>query len=110
MPEVEEGVKCFSHNHTNFQSARKKEKIMGDLISKTDVVGLLQDEELLAEIIKQVIDDPKVLSGLAEDMAEELADLLEDDGNFRKKLLQAAMDTPDFKKKIIKELINEIGD
>ena len=38
------------------------------------------------------------------------ADAIEDDPTVRKKIINAAMESPDFKKRIIKELVNEIGD
>jgi len=90
---------------------------MGDLVSKADVVTLMQDEKLMTEVINQIVDDPEVMADLAEDMADELADLLEDDPDFKKQLLKAAMGTADFKKRtrisfsrIIKSLIDEKGD
>ncbi len=82
---------------------------MGDLISATDVVKLMQDEELINEVINQVVEDPEVMADLAEDMADELSDLLEDDPDFKKQLLKAAMGTADFKKRIIKSLIDDMG-
>ena len=83
---------------------------MGNLISATDAVNLMQDKELISEVINQVVEDPEIMADLAEDMADDLSDLLEDDPDFKKQLFKAAMGTADFKKRIVNELINEIGD
>lgn len=83
---------------------------MGDLVSKSDVVTLMQDEELMTEVINQVVDDPEIMADLAGDMAGELSSLLEDDPDFKEQLLKAAMGTADFKKRIVKELVDEISD
>ena len=83
---------------------------MGMDINKADITELLQDKKLVDEVVKKLVDDPEVLDELAEDIAEEIAEYLEDDPTVRAKIINAAMESPDFKKRIIKELVNEIGD
>jgi len=83
---------------------------MGIDMNKADIIKLLQDEKLVDEVVKKIVDDPEVLDELAGDVAEEIADYLEDDPAVRGKIINAAMESPDFKKRIIKELVNEIGD
>ena len=78
-------------------------------MSKTDLVTLMQDQELMTEVINQIVDDPDVMADLAEDLASELSDHLEDDPDFKRQLLKAAMGTADFKKRIVKGLIDDIG-
>ncbi len=79
-------------------------------IEKTDIMKLLQDDKLMDEIVKKVIADPKVLDGLADDIADELSDYLEDDPAIRQKIIDAAMKSEDFKKKIVAAVKDELGD
>ncbi len=79
-------------------------------LSKADILKLLKDETLVDEVVKKVIEDPDVLADLAEDLAGEIADYLEDDPAIRQKLIDAAIGSPDFRKKVIKELADELGD
>lgn len=83
---------------------------MGFNISRADIMKVLDDESLVDEVVKKVVDDPDVLADLAEDMADEIADYLEDDPAIRQKLMDAAIKNPDFKKRVIKELVDELGD
>lgn len=83
---------------------------MGFDISRADIMKVLDDESLVDEVVKKVVDDPDVLADLAEDMADEIADYLEDDPVIRQKLMDAAIKSPDFKKRVIKELVDELGD
>ncbi|HHC24760.1 MAG TPA: hypothetical protein ENK58_05005 [Desulfobacterales bacterium] len=70
----------------------------------------MQDEKLIDAVIAEILDDPEALSEVAEDIADELADLLEDDPTFKKKLYSAAMEEGDFKKRIIKNMVKEMTD
>ena len=64
---------------------------------------------LKADIAKAIAEDPEALSDLAEDIADEMEDELEDDPEFRKQVIDAAMASPDFKQKLVKELVDDIG-
>lgn len=79
-------------------------------VEESDVRQLLTDETLVDDIITGLVNDPDVLQELAEDVADELEDLLEDDPTFRKKIVDAAISNPDFKKSVIQELISEMRD
>lgn len=79
-------------------------------IGKYEALKLLQDENFVKEVISKVVENPGVLDELAEDVADELADVMEDDPVIKKKIIDAAITNPDFKKRIVKELINELGD
>ncbi len=83
---------------------------MGDMITAADAVNFMQDETFLDEVISHIVDDPEVMDELASDMAGEIASLLEDDPSFKKKLLVAAMGSVEFKKRITKSLVEEMGD
>lgn len=83
---------------------------MGMDVNTADVMKLLQDEKLVDEVVAKVVDDPEVLDDLAENIADELSDYLEDDPVIRQKIISAAVGSPGFRKRIVKELADEIGD
>ena len=83
---------------------------MGMDIKKADVMELLGDEKLVNEVVKKIVEDPEVLDDLAEDIGEEIANYLEHDPKVRQKIINAALASPDFKKRIVKEIVDEIGD
>ncbi len=78
-------------------------------LDSSDVRRLLEDPQLRTDIAKAVTEDPGVLEDLAEDIADELEDELEDDAELKKQIIDAAMATPEFKKKLVQELIDYIG-
>lgn len=82
---------------------------MGIEISRADIMKLLDDESLVDEVVNRVVDDPDVIADLAGDIADEISDYLEDDPAIRQKLMDAAIKSPDFKKRVIKELADELG-
>ncbi|MCH7732538.1 MAG: hypothetical protein IIB44_08505 [Candidatus Marinimicrobia bacterium] len=79
-------------------------------IEESDVRQMLSDETLVDEIITALVSDPGVLKELAEDVADELEDLLEEDPNFRKKIVEEAISNPEFKKSVIQQLVAEMTD
>ena len=83
---------------------------MGMDINKADVLNLLQDEKLIDDVVKRVVDDPEVLDDLAEEIADEMSDYIEDDPAIKQKIIDAALGNADFKKRITKELVDEMGD
>jgi len=79
-------------------------------IEEADVRRMLKDDGLVDEIISSLVSDPRVLSELAEDVADELEDLLEDDPTFRRKIVEAAISNPEFKKNVLDSLVAEMSD
>ncbi len=80
------------------------------MVAEADVRTLLQDQEFIDDVVSKVIADPKVLDELAEDIADELEDILEDDPTFKQKVIEAAMASPEFKQRVVTELIREMSD
>ena len=78
-------------------------------IEASDIKRLLADPTLTEDIAKAVVEDSGALDDLAEDVADKMEDELQDDEDFKKKLLDAAMASPDFRKKVAKELVDDIG-
>lgn len=83
---------------------------MGMDISTDDIATLLKDNKLVDEIVKKVVNDPEALGELAEDVADQMADCLEDDPAIRQRILKGAFASSEFKKRVVEELIDEIGD
>ena len=83
---------------------------MGADISKEELQQLLKDEKLISTIVKKVIADEETLSELAGNIAEELASAMGDDPAIKKQIMKAALASPGFKQKIIRQLVNELGD
>ena len=75
-------------------------------VQETDVRTLLQNKTLMDKIIQAVAKAPEVMSELAEDVAE----LLEDDPSYRRNFLKAAKSNPQFKTRVIRKLVEEISD
>jgi len=83
---------------------------MGMDISKADVQKLLQNDKLVDEVVKKVVEDPEVLKDLAEEVAEQISDYIEEDPAIRQKVIKAALGSPGFKQRVIKELADGISD
>lgn len=83
---------------------------MGFDLSRSDIQSILKDETLIDEVVKKVIEDPDAVSDLAEDLADEISEYLEDDPVIKQKLVNAAIGNPDFRKRVIKDLVDELGD
>ena len=81
---------------------------MGLNIPIADVQNLLGDEKMMDELVKQVLDDPDAMDGLAGSIAEELSGIIEDDPRLTSKLLGAAMKKSSLKKRIIKKLVDDL--
>jgi len=79
------------------------------LAEKTDVRKLLHDSRLMTEIAKAVVEDPETLDSVADDIADKLSDELEDDPALRQRIVEAAIASPDFKKKIIRKLVDDLS-
>ena len=79
------------------------------LITDTDVKKLMEDKELMAEVAKAIVDDPKAMDHLADDIADKLEDELEDSPELRRQIVDAAVANPEFKKRIVKKLADELS-
>ncbi len=79
-------------------------------VQETNVRTLLQKKTLVNKIIQAVAKAPEVMSELAEDVADEIEDLLEGDPGYRRKFLKAAKSNPQFKTQVIRKLVEEISD
>ena len=79
-------------------------------ITKAEVQTLLKDEKLMEQVVAKSLEDPDVISDLAEGLADEISDILEDDPTFKQKILSSALKDPKFKSMLLTEIANEMGD
>ena len=78
-------------------------------IQETDVRGLMGDKELMADIAKTLVEDPEAMDNLADDIADKLGDELGDNPEMRKQIVDAAVASPEFKKRIVKKLADDLS-
>ena len=78
------------------------------IIQESDVGKLMQDTALMDEIVAGLVQDSNTMDQLAEDIAGQVQDALEDDSDMRQRLLAAAVSNDVFKKKLISKLIDEL--
>lgn len=78
-------------------------------IQDTDVRGLMEDKEFMAEVAKMLVEDPDTMDNLADDIADKLGDELEDNPELRKQIVDAAVASPEFKQRIVKKLAEELS-
>ena len=78
-------------------------------IQDADVAGLLQDSEFVNELAAAVAQDPEGIDDLAEQVADKLSDALEDDASVRQQIVHAAVANPEFKRKVLRKIIDDMG-
>jgi len=79
------------------------------LIEASDVRKLLQDEAFISEIAQAVVEDPENMDSLADDIADKFSDESEDDPVLRQKIVDLAVASPEFKKRIVKKLASDLN-
>ncbi|MCH8904611.1 MAG: hypothetical protein IIA45_11930 [Bacteroidetes bacterium] len=79
-------------------------------IKKTDVEAFLNDKQFINELIKEIKNNPEVVRELAEEIAEEISDYLQDDPELKRKIIESAMVSHEFREKVVREIVNEMND
>ena len=80
------------------------------MIQASDVKELLRDKELMSEIAVAVVEDPNMLDSLANDIAEEIDEEMENAPELRKQIIDAAMALPEFRKELASKIVDEDDD
>ncbi|MDV2496559.1 MAG: hypothetical protein RX316_10195 [bacterium] len=83
---------------------------MGYEVSRADARKLLEDKKLMDEVVREALANPEVLEELAESVADEISEVIEDDPTFTQKMIEAVKGDPGFRKQLVKALIDELGD
>ena len=79
------------------------------MITEADVQRLTQDQDLMAEVAKALVEDPAAMNDLADDIADKLSDELEDNQDLKKQIIDAAVANPEFKKRLVTKLADDLG-
>ncbi len=79
------------------------------LIKEADVQRLMEDKQLMSDVAQAILEDPEAIDDLADDIADKLEDELEDNVELRKQIVDAALSSPDFKKKIVAKLADDLS-
>lgn len=75
-----------------------------------EITTLLQDEEFTNAVIQQAVASPEVVENLAAEIADELSDIVEDDPQFRNRMVTEALKSDDFRQQVMEKLIEELND
>ena len=78
-------------------------------VKENDVKKLMKDSEFMSEIASALAQDPQTMDDLADEIAGKIQDELEDNEEWRTTLVSAAMSSPEFKKKVVSKLAEELG-
>ncbi len=79
-------------------------------LTTNEISTFLQDEEFTNEVIKQAVASPEVVENLAADIADEISDFMEDNPQFRNRLVTEALNRDEFRQQVIDKLVEEIND
>jgi len=83
---------------------------MGFEISKEDARKIVEDKGFMDDVMKEALADPEVLAELAESVADEISEVIEDDPTFTHKMIEAVKRDSGFRKHLVKALVDELGD
>ncbi len=79
-------------------------------IIKSDVQHLLRNERLIHEVVTKIVANPVIVDELVEDVTEEISDYLKGDTTIRKKIIESVTAAPDFRKRVVSEILKEMED
>ena len=79
------------------------------LITDSDVERLMQDQSLMGEVVQAIVSDPNTMDDLAGDIADKLENQMEDSVELRRQIVDAVVNNPEFKRKIVEKLAEDIG-
>lgn len=77
-------------------------------LKKGDAQKYLRDSNLFDDIVNRVVTDPKMLTDLADEVADHLEDILEDDGAIRDRILAAAVGSEEFRNRVVEKLSTKL--
>ena len=83
---------------------------MGIEVSREDARKVLDDKKFMDEVVREALADPEVLEGLAESVADEISEVIEEDPRYTQKIIEAVRQDAGFKKHLVKALIDELSD
>ena len=77
-------------------------------IKDSDIERLMQNEDLISDVAKGLVEDPDTMDSLVSDIADKLEDELDNNTALRQKIVDAAVANEQFRKKVVAKLANEL--
>ena len=78
-------------------------------LQEGDAEKFLKQSKIVDEIVSNVVKDPRMVTDLADEVADQLEDLIEEDGGLMNKILAAASENKEFRSRVVKQLSTKLG-
>ena len=78
-------------------------------LQEGDAEKFLKNSKIVDEIVNNVVKDPRMINDLADEVADQLEDLIEEDGGLMNKILSAASESKEFRNRVVKELAAKLS-
>lgn len=78
-------------------------------LQEGDAEKFLKSSKIVDEIVNNVVKDPRMVNDLADEVADQLEDLIEEDGGLMNKILSAASENKEFRNRVVKQLSTKLG-
>ena len=77
-------------------------------LQEGDAEKFLKNSKIVDEIVSNVVKDSRMINDLAGEVADQLEDLIEEDGGLMNKILSAASDNKEFRNRVVKQLSTKL--
>lgn len=77
-------------------------------IKDTDIDRLMENEGLISDVAKGLVEDPDTMDALVNDIADKLEDEMDNNTALRQKIVDAAVANEEFRKKVVAKLADEL--
>ncbi len=74
-----------------------------------DAEKFLKNSKIVDEIVSNVVKDSRMINDLADEVADQLEDLIEEDGGLMNKILSAASENKEFRNRVVKQLSTKLS-
>ena len=78
-------------------------------IKDADIEKLMQNDELINDVAKGLVEDPDTMDSLVSDIADKLEDEMDNNPALRQKIIDAAVANDEFRKKVVAKLADELS-
>ena len=78
-------------------------------IKESDIERLMENEELISDVAKGLVEDPDTMDALVTDIADKLEDEMDNSPALRQKIVDAAVANEQFRKKVVAKLAAELS-
>ncbi|MCH7685146.1 MAG: hypothetical protein IH899_00435 [Planctomycetes bacterium] len=78
-------------------------------LQEGDAEKFLKNSKIVDEIVNNVVKDPRMVNDLADEVADQLEDLIEEDGGLMNKILSAASENKEFRNRVVKQLSTKLS-